>query len=176
MHEEAPRSAPAQAPAPARRTRLPRALVAAAVAVVVGLGVWAAALDRDRDDLRSTVAAQEQAVTELLRPGRATIAPLTAGDRRVATLVVRERAVQVVSDGLARNDTSSSTYVQWGLGAGDPVAPGAFDVVRSQMEVQTVGSGETGLDGFPEYGISIEPGRQAPSAPTEVVATGQVTS
>jgi hypothetical protein len=34
----------------------------------------------------------------------------------------------------------------------------------------------TGLDGFPVYGISLEPGQEAPSAPTEVVATGQVTS
>jgi hypothetical protein len=34
----------------------------------------------------------------------------------------------------------------------------------------------TGLDGFPMYGISFEPGQEAPSAPTEVVATGQVTS
>ncbi|MCF6745331.1 anti-sigma factor [Blastococcus sp. KM273128] len=166
----------ADEPTPARRTLLPRVLVAAAIAAVVGLGAWVAAVDRARDDLRSTVAAQEQAVAELLQPGRATIAPLTADERQVATVVVREGAVQVVADGLAPNDTSSSTYVLWGLGAGDPVALGAFDVARSQIEVQTVGSGETGLDGFPEYGISIEPGRQAPSAPTEVVATGQVTS
>jgi anti-sigma-K factor RskA len=180
-------AAPAPAPRPeraqpsphraqTRRTLLPRALVAAAVAAVVGLGVWVAALDRARDDLRSTVAAQEQAVAELLRPGNATIAPLTADERQVATVVVRDGAVQVVADGLPRNDTSSETYVLWGLGAGDPVALGAFDVERTQIEVHTVGSGGTGPDGFPEYGISIEPGRQAPSAPTEVVATGQVTS
>jgi anti-sigma factor RsiW len=173
----APRPVPVPRTTSARRSLLPRALIAAAVAAVVGLGVWVAALDRARDDLRSTVAAQDQVVAELLRPGRATIAPLTGEDeRQVATVVVREGVVQVVTDGLQRNDTSSTTYVVWGLGAGDPVALGEFDVVRSQIEVRAVGSGEAGLDDFPGYGISIEPGRQAPSAPTEVVATGQVTS
>jgi hypothetical protein len=44
------------------------------------------------------------------------------------------------------------------------------------MALRTVGSGLTGLDGFKQYGISIKPGQQAPSVPTEVVATGQVTS
>ncbi|MCF6507527.1 anti-sigma factor [Blastococcus sp. MG754426] len=161
---------------PARRRLLPMVLVAAAVASVVGLGVWVAALDRARDDLRATVAAQEQVVAELLRPGRAAIAPLADDERQVATVVARDGAVQVVIDGLAPNDASSSTYVLWGLGAGDPVALGTFDVERSQMEVENVGSEGTGLDGFPEYGISIEPGRQAPSTPTEVVATGQVAS
>jgi hypothetical protein len=53
---------------------------------------------------------------------------------------------------------------------------GTFDVEGSQKVVRTVGSGLTGLDEFSMYGISIEPGRKAPSEPTEVVATGQVTS
>jgi hypothetical protein len=34
----------------------------------------------------------------------------------------------------------------------------------------------TGLDQFAACGISLEPGQEAPSAPTEIVATGQVTS
>ncbi|MGY2085115.1 anti-sigma factor [Blastococcus sp. SYSU DS0539] len=164
-------------PVPRRQRRLlPRVLVAAAVAAVVGLGVWVVVLDRSRDELRSTVAAQEEVVAGLTLPGRATIAPLTAGDRQVATVVVRDDALQVVTDGLERNDPASMTYVVWGLGDGDPVALGTFDVDGPQMEIRTVGSGATGIDDFPGYGISIEPGRQAPSAPTEVVATGQVTS
>lgn len=155
---------------------LPRTLVAAAAAAVVGLGAWVAVLDESRDDLRSTVAAQEEVVAELLRPGRATITPLTSGDRRVATVVAREEALHVITDGLQQNDTASTTYVVWGLGEGGPVALGTFDVVRSQMDVRTVGSATTGVDDFPGYGISIEPGRQAPSAPTEVVASGEVAS
>ncbi|TYP84940.1 anti-sigma factor domain-containing protein [Blastococcus xanthinilyticus] len=162
--------------APARSRVLPRVLVAAATAAVVGLGVWVAVLDQTRGDLQATVAAQEEVVAELTRPGPARITPLTAEDQEVASVVVREDALQVITDGLEPNDSRSTTYVVWGLGEGDPVALGEFDVARSQIEIHSVGSGETGVDAFPEYGISIEPGRQAPSAPTEVVATGQVTS
>ena len=53
---------------------------------------------------------------------------------------------------------------------------GTFDVTSSQMGMKTVGSGLTGVDSFNTYGISIEPGRKAPSLPTEVVATGEVAS
>jgi hypothetical protein len=69
-----------------------------------------------------------------------------------------------------------STYLIRGVGGDAPEALGTFDVERPQMAPRTVGSGLTGLDGFTQYGISIEPGQQAPSVPTEVVATGQVTS
>jgi hypothetical protein len=68
------------------------------------------------------------------------------------------------------------TYVVWGLGGSRPEALGTFDVEGSQMSLRTVGSGLTGLDDFAQRGISIEPGQETPSAPTEVVATGQVTS
>jgi anti-sigma factor RsiW len=167
---------PVRIPAPAGRRAPFRVLVAAAVAAVLGLGTWSAVLSQARDELRSTVAAQEAVVAELTRPGTATVTPLTSGERRVATVVVRDDGLHVVTEGLARNDRSSTTYVVWGMGEGAPVALGTFDVVETRIGVQTVGSGVTGNDGFPGYGISIEPGRQAPSAPTEVVATGQVTS
>jgi anti-sigma-K factor RskA len=172
--EAGPRPVPRRAPAGGRV--LPRALVAAATAAVVGLGVWVAVLNESRDDLRSTLAAQDAVMAEVLRPGQVTIAPLTNGDQQLATVVAREDVLHVVTEGLETNDRSSSTYVVWGMGGEDPVALGSFDVVRSQMDVQTVRSQGTGLDDFPEYGISIEPGRQPPSSPTEVVATGQVTS
>jgi hypothetical protein len=44
------------------------------------------------------------------------------------------------------------------------------------MDMRTVGSPATDLDGFPQYGISLEPGQEAPPEPTRVVATGEVTS
>ena len=59
---------------------------------------------------------------------------------------------------------------------GEPVALGTFDVQGSQMQLQTVGSGLTDLDQYDGYAVSLEPGQEAPSAPTDVVATGQVTS
>jgi hypothetical protein len=161
---------------PRRRRVLSVALAAVAVAAVAGLGLWNVVLHSDRQELQATVAAQREAVERVLTPGRATIAPLTSDGRPVATVVARSGEVQVLTYGLSVNDAAATSYVVWGLGDEEAVALGTFDVEQPQMEVRTVGSGRTGLDGYARYGISIEPGQEAPSAPTEVVATGQVTS
>jgi hypothetical protein len=164
-----------------RATRVPRrvlagALVAAAVAAIAGLGIWNVVLGADRRELQATVAEQREVMDTLLTAGRATIAPLVRDGREVATVVARDDELQVLTHGLAVNDAESTTYVVWGLGGSAPEALGTFDVDRSQMTLRTVGSGLTGLDDFAQYGISIEPGQEAPSAPTDVVATGEVTS
>jgi hypothetical protein len=164
------------APPPRRRRALSLALVAAAVAAVLGLGVWNVGLRSERADLSATVAEQRDVVDALLTPGRATVATLDGDGGPVATVVAREDRVQVVTYGLAANDSTDTTYVLWGLGNGAPTPLGPFDVEGSQIAVETVGSESTGVDGFAQYGISIEPGREAPSEPTEVVASGQVTS
>ena len=84
--------------------------------------------------------------------------------------------MQVITHGLSINDARTTSYVLWGMG-GEAARPlGTFDVTRSQMDMRTVGSGLTGFDQYAAYGISLEPGQEAPSLPTEVVATGQVTS
>ena len=175
--------APAPVPRPADGSRwrrvLPASLVAAALAAIVGLGLWNVFLTTSQERLQETVAAQEEVMDVLLTPGRATVAPLQQIDdegRTVATVVARSDELQVVTHGLSVNDAAETTYVVWGLGEGAPVALGVFDVSRSQMDVRTVGSPATELDGFPLYGISLEPGQEAPPAPTEVVATGEVTS
>jgi hypothetical protein len=162
-----------QVPPPVRRRLLALALVAAAVAAILGLGIWNVFLADSRDELRATVAQQEQLVNALLTPGDATVAALSADDgRAVATVVARPDRVDVVTYGLAVNDTADETYVVWGIGDSGPEALGTFDVTRAQVALQTVGSDGTGLDGFSGYGISLEPGRQAPAAPTEIVAMG----
>ncbi|MQA36023.1 anti-sigma factor domain-containing protein [Modestobacter roseus] len=162
---------------PAWRRVLPTALVAAAVAAVLALGAWNVLLAGDRDAARAVAAQRSQVLDELLVPGRATIAPLTEEDgRQVATVVARDGQVQVLSTGLAPNDPTDTTYVVWGVAGDTPVAIGEFDVETPQMELQVVGSAATGLDEYGTYAISIEPGRQAPSEPTEIVANGQVTS
>ena len=164
---------------PLWRRALPTALVAAAFAAIIGLGVWNVFLASSQERLQETVAAQEEVMAALLSPGQATVAPLQGirdGGRTVATLVMRSDELQVVSSGLSVNDADETNYVLWGMGKGDPIALGTFDVSRSQMDVLTVGSPSTGFDGFALYGISLEPGQQAPSVPTDVVATGEVTS
>ncbi|MGY5882107.1 anti-sigma factor domain-containing protein [Modestobacter lacusdianchii] len=161
---------------PAWRRLLPTALAAAAVAAVLALGAWNVVLSSDLDTARSTAAERSQMLEALLVPGQATIAPLTEDGDPVATVVVRDGQAQVVATGLPVNDRSDSTYVLWGIGAGSPVAIGTFDVVTPQMDLRTVGSAATGLDQYSAYAVSIEPGQQAPSEPTDIVANGQVTS
>ena len=163
-------------PRPAWRRVLPTALVAAALAAVLSLGAWVAVLTGDRNAAQSTAAQQAQMLDALLAPGRATIAPLTQDGRAVATVVARPGQVQVVAKGLPVNDSHDTTYVVWGMQGGQPKPLGTFDVVTPQLDMRTVGSAATGLDAYSAYGISIEPGRQAPSSPTDIVATGQVTS
>jgi anti-sigma factor RsiW len=180
VHRPAAPPEPAPTPVPSPRASgrrlLSLGLVAAAVAAVLGVGAWNLGLRSDRAELAATVAEQREVMAALMTPGRATIASLDHDGRVVATVVARDEEVQVLSHGLDVNDADSTTYVVWGIGGNGPEALGTFDVDRSQMSLRTVGSGQTGLDDFAQYGISIEPGQEAPSAPTEIVAIGQVTS
>ncbi|MGY1637333.1 anti-sigma factor [Geodermatophilus sp. SYSU D00742] len=166
------------APAPtAWRRVLPSALVAAAVATVLALGTWNVVLSDARDQARETVARQADVVNALLVPGRATVVPLSGDDGApVATVVARNGVVQVVNHGLPVNDAQEQTYVLWGTRDGGAVALGTFDVTSPQTDLWAVGSGSTGLDAPDGYDISLEPGRQAPSAPTDIVARGEVTN
>jgi Anti-sigma-K factor rskA len=168
---------------PAWRRVLPTALVAAAVAAVLSLGVWNVTVTSDRDAARAAAAQQSARAAEqsalldaLLAPGRATITPLTDDGRQVATVVARVDQVQVVATGLPVNDRDDSVYVVWGTDSGQPRAIGTFDVLTPQTDLRPVDSTATGLDQYDGYAVSVEPGRQAPSSPTDVVASGQVTS
>ena len=161
---------------PSWRRVLPTALVAAGVAAVLALGAWNVVVTSDRDAARTTAAEQSRVIDSLLQPGVAAIATLSENGETVATVVARDGQVQVLAEGLPVNDQASETYVVWGTGTGSPVAIGTFDVVTPQMDLRTVGSQATGLDDYSAYAISKEPGRQAPTTPSEIVATGQVTS
>jgi hypothetical protein len=163
-------------PRPAWRRVLPTALVAAGVAAILSLGAWNVAVTSDRDAAQAAAAEQSAMLEDLLTSGRATIAPVLEDGTAVATVVAREDQVQVVAQTLAVNDSQDSTYVVWGLQDGVPEALGTFDVVSPQTDLRTVGSTSTGLDDYSEYAISIEPGREAPSSPTDIVGQGQVAS
>ena len=163
-------------PQPSWRRVLPHALAAAAVAAILALGTWNVVLSSAREEAQAAAAEQAQLVDALLTPGRATIAPLSADGAAVATVVARDDQVQVVSHGLAANDVRDQTYVVWGTGAGSPAPLGTFDVTSPQPALWTVRSGASGLDGYTGYAVSLEPGRQAPPEPSEIVASGEVPS
>ena len=162
---------------PSWRRVLPTALVAAGVAAVLALGTWNVVLSSARDEAQATATEQAQLVDALLTPGQATIAPLTADGTTVATVVAREDQVQVVAHGLAPNDVQDQTYVVWGTtDAGSPDPLGTFDVTSPQPTLRTVGSGASGLAAYTGYAVSLEPGRELPAEPTDVVAQGEVPS
>lgn len=159
------------------RPAVPAALAAVAVAAVVGLGAWNVYLSAARDDVQATAAADSQALAAVLVPGQATMAALAdPHGQPMAMVVVHGPRIQVVTQGLAIDDTLTETYVLWGMRAGAPTALGTFDVGHPQNDVRPVGSAQAGTAGFTAYEISLEPGRQAPPTPTEIVATGQVGS
>jgi hypothetical protein len=152
---------------------------AAATAGVVGLGIWNVSLSTARERAEQVAAEQGTLVEELLRPGAEVVAQLVGAEEApVATVVERDGNVEVVAQALPVNDELTETYVLWGLrdGSTAPEAVGAFDVVRSRPDLEHVGSVEAGSGGYDAYAVSIEPGRQPPAAPSEVLARGQVTS
>jgi hypothetical protein len=168
---------PTAAASTAWRRVLPNALAAAAVATILALGTWNVVLGDARDEARATVERQSDVVNALLTPGPATVVALSGDDgAAVATVVVRNGQVQVVNHGLPANDVREETYVLWGTSDGGVVALGTFDVISPHTDLRAVGSGATGLDVHDGYDVSLEPGRQAPSAPTDIVARGEVTN
>ena len=62
------------------------------------------------------MAQQERIVDSLLTPGEVTVEALSADDGNVvATVVARSDRVDIISHGLAPNDTEDQTYVIWGI-------------------------------------------------------------
>ncbi len=172
-------AAPVTAPRPRRPRpvwRRPLAVtLAAAAATVVGLGVALVVVIDSRDEARANAQAQAGIVRALLDPGTATITAVADEDgRAVATVLARDDEVQVVTHGIAANDSSDTTYVLWGIRDGSPRALGTFDVDDAQGDLEVFAGAGTPPVAFSAYGISLEPGRVAPSAPTDVVAMGEI--
>jgi hypothetical protein len=161
---------------PTWRRVLPTGLIAAAVAAVLSLAAWNVVVSSDRDAAEAVAAEQSAMLDDLLTAGRVAVAPVTQDGTRVATVLARDDQVQVIASGLPVNDSHDQVYVLWGIQGDVPQALGTFDVVTPQTDLRTVGSSATGLDAYSTYAISIEPGRQMPSSPTDVVGQGEVTS
>lgn len=156
------RRVPRPAGPPMRRTVVAAALTAVA-AGVLGFGVGAVRLGNSGD---------QPVVAALLDLGPTVVTPVADEDgRQVAAVVAGRDGVQVLTRGLAVNDPAETTYVLWGFRDGRAGALGTFDVSEPEPQLQTVAAG-SGDAGFTGYGISLEPGRNAPAAPTDVVATG----
>ena len=135
-------------------------LVAAAFAAVVGLGGWSAVLSATGTTRATPRPPRRRWSRSCSARATATVVPVTDDGRTMATLLARDDGVQVVSHALEPNDRDAETYVLWGLDQGTPKALGTFDVEGSGLELDTLEV--EGADGFPSYGISVEPGRPRP--------------
>jgi hypothetical protein len=163
----------------ARRASVTRARVmvaaaaAAALIAVAGLGVYTVQLQQQRDALAAQAQALAGVVTQLDAPGSAHATLSTDTGQPVAAVLVTASDRTVVTAGLSPNDTSDTTYVLWGLGAGEPRPLATFDVTAPSPGVHDIGRAGDDLP-FAAYAVSLEPGRTMPAAPTTVVASGPI--
>ncbi|MEJ8277419.1 anti-sigma factor [Pseudonocardia spirodelae] len=156
------------------------AAVAAALVVIVGGGVAVGqvqSLRAERDASVAQAREMQDVLAAIAQPGtpHAFLAP-EPGAPMVAAVVVHDGRGQVMPMGLAPNQVADQTYVLWGLnGDGTPTAIGTFDVQAGQTGPLAVRSTDGGTNGtYGTYAVSLERGREAPPAPTLVVAAGQV--
>ncbi len=93
---------------------------------------------------------------------------------QVATVEVLGDKAWTISAGLPANDVSNSQYVLWILPVnGRPVPVGSFDVSAGHT-VSNVGKVPQSLSSVKSFAVSKEPGRNLPTTPTVVVASGAI--
>ncbi len=169
---------------PTRQTTKPSrpgtGLLAAAAAVVlvaavVGLGVRVVQLSDERNQAARQVTDMSEAINRAADPAAVRV-PLIANDGGAVGMVLASRdGVAVVATRLPSNRVADQIYVLWGLSNGAPTALAAFDVAPDVPGLHAVPS-VRGAGEFTGYAVSLEAGRRTPATPTDVVASGQVTS
>ncbi len=154
-----------------RTGELVAAVILVAAAVVLGARV--VQLNGELNQAQRQVTDTSEAIQSAADPAAVRV-PLFAKDgRAVVAMVLASRGrVSVVPTRLPNNQVKTQTYVLWGLTGGAPIALAAFDVA-SQAPLLHVVPSATGAGTFTGYAVSLEPGRHAPAAPTDVVATSR---
>lgn len=157
----------------------PVKLVAAAAVVLVAvagaLGVRVVQLDGQLYQAQRDATALSEAMQSAADPAVVRV-PLLTSDRRSVGMVLASRGqITVVPTQLPSNRVAEQTYVLWGLAGQTPIPLVAFDVSGEVPGLHSVPS-TTGKGSYTGYAISLEPGRSSPVVPTDIVASGQVTS
>ena len=181
----APLVTPAELPAPlARRTpwlsplRFGQLAAAAAVILVVAavvLGVRVVQLGGQLNQAQRQVTAMSEAIRSAADPAATRVSLVTKAGQVVGMVLASRNQVAVVPTRLPSNRVTDQTYVLWGLAGTTPIGLAAFDVSGDVPRLHPVPSA-TQTGGFTAYAISLEPGRRVPAVPTDVIASGQVTS
>jgi RES domain-containing protein len=160
------------------RHRFGELAAAAAVILVAGavaLGVRVVQLNDQLNEAQRQVKVSSEAIRSAADPAAVRV-PLIATDGQPVGMVLASRSqVVVVPTRLPSNQVADQTYVLWGLAGNTPIALAAFDVSGDAPALHVIPSA-TQMGTFTGYAISLEPGRRAPKVPTDIVATGKVSS
>ena len=132
---------------------------------------------RHRDGELHRAQRQVTDISEAAANPAAVRVPLVAkgGSAVVGMVLASPDRVAVVSTHLPSNRVADQTYVLWGLTSGAPIPLAVFDVVSQALPLRAALT-PTQTGKFTGYAVSLEPGRHAPAAPTDVVASGHVIS
>ncbi|WP_157767571.1 anti-sigma factor [Actinosynnema pretiosum] len=169
-------SAPVAVPLRPRRP-WPRLLTAAAAALVLLAGTGAAVRLSQLTDRVAEVDARaaryQRALAVATDPTASrTVLRAQSGDTR-AVLLSADSDAAVLPVALPPNDGAAQVYVVWGLSTPTPAPLATFDV-PGPGEAPELLSWNPEAAAHDEYAISLEPGRTAPSTPSDVVASGLV--
>ena len=174
----APPSPPVQRVPWLSRLRFGELAAAAAVLLVaasVMLGVRVVQLGGQLNQAQRQVTAMSETIQSAADPAAARVSLVTKDGQAVGMVLASRNQIAVVPTRLPSNRVADQTYVLWGLAGETPIGLAAFDVSGGVPRLHPVPSAtQTGT--FTAYAISLEPGRRVPAVPTDVVASGQVTS
>lgn len=145
------------------------------VASAVALGVRVVQLGGQLNTAQRQAAAVSEAIQSAADPAAVRVPLVTKDGQAVGMVLASRDRVAVVPTRLPGNRIADETYVLWGLAGQTPVALAAFDVSGDGPRLHPVPS-VTQAGKFTAYAVSLEPGRRAPAVPSDVVASGQVTS
>ncbi len=166
-----------------RRVRRRRAVLspwmgaAASLVLVLALVVWNLVLQAQN----STTARQNRVVAVVLHcvedSACRTVPLKSRSGQTEATALVRSSRVELVVNGLARNDVKTQTYVLWRVPQGGaPVAMAVFDVTKSGPTVIPVPPPKGELRPIDGLAISKEAGRRAPETGSTPLVVGSVSA
>ncbi len=159
------RRAQKQRSRPSRAQVLVAAAASISIAGLLGLGAWNLTLQRDNVERGQQSEALRSAVSAIVdAPDRRDVGlPNAAGDVE-AVAVMHDNTVNLVVDGLAPNNTVTSTYVLWGqANGGHEIALATFDVGPEVKALPPVAL-PVGLQPAPHlFAVTLENGRTAPA-------------
>ncbi|MFC0540674.1 anti-sigma factor [Kutzneria chonburiensis] len=153
------------------RPRRAAGLVAAGIMLVLAAAVGVLGWQVSRLD--SQQQAQSQLLSVLGDPAMHRTVLRETNGQEVAVLLSTPGSAAVMPLALRPNNSAAQTYVVWGLSTGTPIALSSFDVTGATTQLLAWNSAAAQHQ---KFAISLEPGRSLPAKPTDVIASGEVTS